>query len=69
MIKKKVVIYLRLSKEDGDSESMSISNQRKILHEYAKYHDLEIVSEYVDDGVSGYTMNRPSFNKLKIYVV
>ena len=65
MIKKKVVIYLRLSKEDGDSESMSISNQRKILHEYAKYHNLEIVGEYVDDGVSGYSMKRPSFNRLK----
>ena len=65
MIKKKVVIYLRLSKEDGDSESMSISNQRKILHEYARYHNLEIVAEYVDDGVSGYSMNRPSFNRLK----
>lgn len=65
MIKKKVVIYLRLSKEDGDSESMSISNQRKILHDYAKYHNLEIVAEYVDDGVSGYSMNRPSFNRLK----
>lgn len=65
MVKKKVVIYLRLSKEDGDSESMSISNQRKILHEYAKYHNLEITAEYVDDGVSGYTMNRPSFNRLK----
>lgn len=65
MIKKKVVIYLRLSKEDGDSESMSISNQRKILHDYARYHDLEIVDEYVDDGVSGYSMNRPSFNRLK----
>lgn len=65
MIKKKVVIYLRLSKEDGDSESMSISNQRKILHEYAKYHNLEIVNEYVDDGITGYTMNRPSFNRLK----
>ena len=65
MIRKKVFIYLRLSKEDGDSESMSISNQRKILHDYAKYHNLDIVGEYVDDGVSGYTMNRPSFNKLK----
>lgn len=65
MIKKKVVIYLRLSKEDGDSESMSIANQRKILHEHARYHNLEIVAEYVDDGVSGYSMNRPSFNKLK----
>lgn len=65
MVRKKVVIYLRLSKEDGDSESMSIANQRKILHEYAKHHNLEIVGEYVDDGVSGYTMNRPAFNRLK----
>lgn len=63
--KLKVVIYLRLSKEDGDSESMSISNQRKILYEYARIHNLEIVDEYVDDGVTGYTMNRPDFNRLK----
>lgn len=65
MIRKRVVIYLRLSKEDGDSESLSISNQRKILHEYAKQHNLEIVDEYVDDGVSGYSMDRPALNKLK----
>ena len=65
MIRKKVVIYLRLSKEDGDSESQSISNQRKILHEYAKQHNLEIVAEYVDDGVSGYGMDRPALNRLK----
>lgn len=63
--KLKVVIYLRLSKEDGDSESMSISNQRKILHEYARNHNMEITDEYVDDGVSGYTMNRKDFNRLK----
>ena len=44
---------------------MSISNQRKILHEYAKHHNLDIVDEYVDDGVSGYGMNRPALNRLK----
>ena len=65
MIKKRIVIYLRLSKEDGDSESLSISNQRKILHEYAKQHGLEIADEYVDDGVSGYGMDRPALNMLK----
>lgn len=65
MIKLKVIIYLRLSKEDGDTESQSISNQRKILYEYARTHNMEIVDEYVDDGVSGYTMNRPDFNRLK----
>ena len=65
MIKTKVVIYLRLSKEDGDDESVSISNQRRILTEYAKQHNMEIVEEYVDDGWSGFTMDRPEFNKLK----
>lgn len=65
MIKTKVVIYLRLSKEDGDDESVSISNQRRILTEYAKQHDMEIVEEYIDDGWSGFTMDRPEFNKLK----
>lgn len=65
MVKLKVIIYLRLSKEDGDTESQSISNQRRILYEYARTHNMEIVDEYVDDGVSGYTMNRPDFNRLK----
>lgn len=65
MVRLKVVIYLRLSKEDGDTESQSISNQRKILYEYARTHNMEIVDEYVDDGVSGYTMNRKDFNRLK----
>ena len=65
MIKKKIVIYLRLSQEDGDGESMSIANQRKILYEYANQHNLEIIEEYIDDGVSGYLWNRPAFNKLK----
>lgn len=65
MIKDQIVIYLRLSEEDGDGESMSISNQRKTLYEYASKNNMEIVSEYVDDGVSGYLWNRPMFDRLK----
>ena len=65
MIKNKIVIYLRLSEEDGDGESMSISNQRKTLYEYASKNNMEIVGEYVDDGVSGYLWSRPMFNRLK----
>lgn len=64
-IKLKVIIYLRLSKEDGDGESQSIENQRKMLYEYARTHNMEIVDEYCDDGYSGYTMSRPDFNRLK----
>ena len=65
MIKEQIVIYLRLSEEDGDGESMSISNQRKTLYEYASKHNMEITGEYVDDGVSGYLWNRPMFDRLK----
>jgi DNA invertase Pin-like site-specific DNA recombinase len=52
-------IYLRLSRDDGgDSESNSISNQREMLLSYCKQNLLPIYSEYVDDGVSGTTLQR-----------
>lgn len=65
MMKEQVVTYLRLSEEDGDGESMSISNQRKTLYEYVSKNNMEIVEEFIDDGVSGYLWSRPSFNRLK----
>lgn len=65
MIRKKIVAYLRLSREDGDDESSSITNQRKILSEYAEKNNIKIDEFYVDDGYSGYTMERPDFNRLK----
>ena len=61
----KVGIYIRLSREDGDKqESESISNQRNILQRYVKENDLCFVKEYVDDGVSGTTFDRPGFNEM-----
>ena len=61
----KVGIYIRLSREDGDKqESESISNQRNILQRYVKENDLCLVKEYVDDGVSGTTFDRPGFNEM-----
>ena len=64
----KVAIYIRLSKEDKkkkrESESESVQNQRKLLHTYIKEHNLVLTEEYVDDGYSGTTFDRPSFNRL-----
>ncbi len=58
-------MYIRLSREDGDKqESESIGNQRKILQRYIKEEGLTLVKEYVDDGVSGTTFDRPGFNEL-----
>jgi len=61
-----IAIYLRLSKDDGDTEeSESISNQRKIILDYIKTNfNYEKYYEYVDDGVSGATFNRPGFKKM-----
>ena len=61
-----VAIYLRLSKDDGDKEeSESISNQRNIILDYLRENfEYENYYEYVDDGVSGATFNRPGFRKM-----
>ena len=58
-------IYIRLSREDGDKqESESIGNQRDIIKRYIKENGLQFVDEYVDDGISGTTFDRPGFNRL-----
>ena len=54
-----------MSREDGDKqESESISNQRNILQRYIKENNLNFLKEYVDDGVSGTTFDRPGFCKM-----
>lgn len=58
-------MYIRLSREDGENgESESIGNQRKIIQRYVRENELNVVKEYVDDGISGTTFDRPSFNKM-----
>ena len=61
----KVAIYIRLSREDGDKqESESIGNQRDIIMRYIKENHLKFIDEYVDDGISGTTFERPSFQRM-----
>lgn len=64
----KVGIYIRLSKEDEEkekySESESVQNQRTLLMQYIKENKFNFVAEYVDDGVSGTSFDRPAFNKM-----
>ena len=57
----RIVIYIRLSKEDARclDESESVTNQRQIIEDHiAGFNDGDeyiIVDEYVDDGISGTT--------------
>ena len=64
----KVGIYIRLSREDEEKEkyqeSESIGNQRTLLMQYIKQNKLNFIAEYVDDGVSGTSFDRPAFNKM-----
>ena len=50
-MKYKAALYMRLSKDDGQSESVGISAQRRILKAYSKEHGFEIEDEYIDDGL------------------
>ena len=58
-------LYFRLSQEDErQGESVSIDNQRSMLRKYAEEHGFEIHDEYIDDGVSGMTFDRPDVQRL-----
>lgn len=61
----KVGIYLRLSRDDErDDESQSISNQRDYIMSYIIKHNLMLIDEYIDDGVSGATFERQGWENL-----
>lgn len=62
----RVVVYLRLSDDDGDNrESDSISNQRILIHGYLEGKpEFVMVKECVDDGFTGTNFNRPGFQEM-----
>ena len=58
-------LYLRLSRDDEkEGESNSISNQRKLLTDFANKNGFRNIKIFVDDGVSGVTFNRNGFKEL-----
>ena len=60
-----VGMYLRLSRDDERSgESLSIENQRKVLTSYIKEQGWTLYDEYVDDGISGVTFERPGLQRM-----
>lgn len=66
----RVVLYLRLSSDDGDKrESDSISNQRILTRGYLDgKSEFVIVREFVDDGFTGTNFDRPDFQEMMRYL-
>ena len=62
----RVGIYLRLSRDDGNSnaESMSIVTQKQMLTDYVKERGWDLTETYIDDGYSGTTFDRPAFQRM-----
>ena len=58
-------LYCRISLDDGgDNESMSISNQKLMLKEFAEKNGIFQYEYYVDDGYTGRNFNRPAFQRM-----
>ncbi len=58
-------LYCRLSRDDNlDTESNSISNQKKLLQKAAKEKGYSDTLFFVDDGITGTTMKRPGLQKM-----
>jgi hypothetical protein len=63
----RIAVYIRLSREDGNDESESVINQKKILTEYLeKFFEGQyvIVDFYIDDGLTGTDDTRANFMRL-----
>lgn len=65
----RTAIYCRLSEEDKNKlspgqDSLSISNQKSLLRQYAADHHWTIYDIYSDDDYTGADRKRPEFNRL-----
>ena len=63
----KLALYVRLSVADGNDESLSVSNQKKLLMEFVNREFLEpheIADFYVDDGLTGTDDERIDFQRM-----
>ncbi len=56
--------YVRLSRDDNKRNYSSIENQKLIIQKYAEENNMIVRHIYEDDGVSGYSFNRPQFQNM-----
>jgi len=60
----RAAIYCRVSTDEQAQEGLSIQAQKEALHQYAISHGMEVVAEYIDEGESARTADRPQFQAM-----
>lgn len=63
-MRKRVVIYVRVSTQEQATEGYSIQEQLARLRMFCEAHDWILVEEYIDPGYSGSNTNRPALQKM-----
>ncbi len=63
----RVVLYARVSTED-QAKNYSIPSQLEAMRKFASEHDLEVIHEFVDEGISGAILDRPQLGELREWV-
>jgi DNA invertase Pin-like site-specific DNA recombinase len=59
-----VVGYVRLSRDEDKENYSSITSQQDIINEYADGKGWTVSNIYIDDNCSGYTLDRPAYNRM-----
>jgi len=66
----KVALYVRLSKDDGNSVSLSVVNQIKKMARFLRtFEDFEIYDIYIDDGLTGTDFERTEYMRMQEDIV
>jgi DNA invertase Pin-like site-specific DNA recombinase len=61
---KKAVLYARVSTEEQATRDNSIPAQIKAIKQFANSNGIEIIKEYIDEGKSARTADRPQFQHM-----
>lgn len=65
----RIGVYVRLSKDDGNSVSLSIVNQIKLISRYlGKMDDFTVVDVFIDDNQTGTDFDRADYMRLQNYI-
>lgn len=62
-----VVLYVRVSSERQAEKGLSISSQLRELHRYCEKRSYLVLNEFIDEGISGTTDQRPGFQAMISY--